>query len=52
MTETIELKNRKIIVLGKRQHYLSIPKPLIDTELLSVNELYNVKFIPRKRKKK
>lgn len=52
MTETIELKNRKIVVLGKKQYYTSIPKPLMDTELLSIDEIYTIKFIPQTKKKK
>ncbi len=48
----IELKNRKIVILNKRQHYLSIPKQLMDTELLSVDKIYTIKFIPQTKKKK
>lgn len=46
----IELKNRKILRFNGKQHYISVPKQLMDTELLSIDEKYDVKFIPQKKK--
>lgn len=46
----IELKNRKIKRMNGIQHYLPVPKHLMDTELLSIDEIYTVKFILQKKK--
>lgn len=46
----IELRNRKILRFNGKQHYISVPKQIIDMEILSIDEKYDVKFIPHKKK--